>query len=229
MNLNTLIFCFIFVYLNACGQQGGSKGTKRQASDFVPVSGENFSTKTNSSGSPKAVKNDKKEGVQVEGATISTNIAAQLQGSWKSSCSPSDDISMIVKIEITDSKYIQKDEYFAGINCSQLMMSREEEFKIKLNEGVITNDNLVSFAIEQTSAEFSIERQEFINPVNKENWFGYSDWVATVPKNIAGKAISPDEEPKWENGTEGFANFMFADDKITIEDSDGENTVLNKI
>ena len=217
----------MFIYLGSCGQQGGTKRTKLETLEpLSPDAGFGSKTKIGNKSGPISDE-EKTEGEETEDTVITTSTATQLRGKWKSSCDASDRISNIDYFDISDSKFTHTIEYFAGVNCSQILMTEVNEFDFKLDESTISEDKEIRFTLTQASAVFSIERQEHIRQVNEERWFGYDDWVVKVSKDISGRAISPEIEQHLKNGARAFARFKFTENTITIEE-DGQKMTLKK-
>ncbi|NRA45127.1 MAG: hypothetical protein HRU09_09255 [Oligoflexales bacterium] len=228
-----IFFTFILV---ACGQEG-SQRDKNPASTTVPTSSQEASietTTTTQSADAIADSNlissdESNEQDEVEQETISASTRSSLRGSWASTCDPVDGNSVVVTFEFSDTKFNQKIEYFSGVNCSQLLMTGLDTFDYQLDEGTINDNDVISFNIVQASAEFTIARQDLIGTVNGESWFGYNDWEPAVTKDVSGRSIAPDRNPKLLNGDEATSTFVYSNNQITIEDSDGEITILNKL
>jgi hypothetical protein len=63
-------------------------------------------------------------------------------------------------------------------------------------EPAIPNTWRIDFTHETVTS--TLNRSDIVETANNEQWYGYDDWEVSESKDIAGKSLSPDGDPEWE-------------------------------
>lgn len=142
-------------------------------------------------------------------AAPNATIASSLAGTWKTSC-------IAKKINTsTVANNTQKDVavFYSDFSCSSpyYTATRENTFTIEGAVSGLTNTYKKNNTL--TSFKLMMRSSDAVTDANTEAFFGYTDWVKDVDKDISGKKSAPSEEAELGVGSVVYTIVKVQDNK----------------
>ena len=131
---------------------------------------------------------DSKKSSSAENTTSS--FLSSLAGTWKTSCLS----GMVVTLTITNNIQKQTTVKYSDSSCLTPIVTLTEEGTFTLEGEVSGVANTYKKNSTTTAVKAMMLSNEAVTEANSDSYFGYTDWVKNVEKDVAGKKATSDSD-----------------------------------
>lgn len=143
----------------------------------------------------------------------SSSSATELEGTWASDCTDIGDGYYAIMTRVhSGSARTSTSRLFSDANCAKPMLQYDYEQSFKIGDALA--DGIKKIDITMSKASFTALSPATVAEAKQGKYFGYSDWKKDEPRDIAGKAMTTDDEAEDKVGSVFYTIFKIKDGRL---------------